>query len=87
MPGKFISSFIGFFPADDPELCISIVLDEPQRGHYGGDVAGPIFKQVAELASNYLNIRPQRVEEPGLARSLTDRTNPPAAKAVAAHKP
>ncbi|HEY9173416.1 MAG TPA: penicillin-binding protein 2 [Verrucomicrobiae bacterium] len=87
LPGKFISSFIGFFPADDPELCISIVLDEPQRGHYGGDVAGPIFKQVAELASNYLNIRPQRVEEPGLARSLTDRTNPPAAKAVAAHKP
>ena len=87
LPGKFISSFIGFFPADNPELCISIVLDEPKGGHYGGDVAGPIFKQVAELAANYLNIRPRRVEEPALARSLADRTTPPAARAVAAHKP
>jgi len=57
---KYISSFIGFFPADNPELCISIVLDEPKRGgsYYGGTTAAPIFKQVAEKAANYLNIRP-----------------------------
>jgi cell division protein FtsI/penicillin-binding protein 2 len=55
---KFISSFIGFFPADDPELCISIVMDEPKDGHYGGQVAAPVFKQVAERAASYLNIRP-----------------------------
>ena len=33
---KFFSSFVGFFPADNPELCISVVMDEPKDGHYGG---------------------------------------------------
>jgi len=56
--GKYISSFQGFFPADDPQLCISIVLDEPKHGYYGGQVAAPVFKRIAELAANYLNIRP-----------------------------
>lgn len=58
IPGKYVSSFIGFFPADNPELCISIVMDEPKQGYYGGQIAAPVFKQVAELAANYLNIRP-----------------------------
>jgi cell division protein FtsI/penicillin-binding protein 2 len=62
---KFISSFVGFFPADDPELCISIVLDEPQGTHYGGLTAAPVFKQVAERAASYLNIRPDRTDQPG----------------------
>jgi cell division protein FtsI/penicillin-binding protein 2 len=56
--GKYISSFIGFFPADNPELCISIVLDESKEGYYGGQVAGPVFKDIAERAANYLNIKP-----------------------------
>ena len=56
---KFFSSFIGFFPADNPELCISITLDEPKGGHFGGKIAAPIFKQIAERAANYLNIRPE----------------------------
>jgi cell division protein FtsI/penicillin-binding protein 2 len=57
---KYFASFIGFFPADNPELCISIVMDEPKReqGYYGGDIAAPVFKQIAEAAANYLNIRP-----------------------------
>jgi cell division protein FtsI/penicillin-binding protein 2 len=56
--GKYISSFIGFFPADNPELCISIVLDEPKEGYYGGQVAGPVFREIAERTANYLNIKP-----------------------------
>jgi stage V sporulation protein D (sporulation-specific penicillin-binding protein) len=56
--GKYIASFIGFFPADDPQLCISIVFDEPKDGYYGGQVAAPVFRQVAELAASYLNISP-----------------------------
>ena len=62
---KYISSFIGFFPADEPELCISVVLDEPRGQHYGGQTAAPIFKRIGERAASYLNIRPDRVEEPG----------------------
>ena len=62
---KFISSFIGFFPADAPELCISVVLDEPKGEHYGGLTAAPIFRRIGERTASYLNIRPDRVEEPG----------------------
>ncbi len=57
---KFFSSFIGFFPADDPEVCIAITLDEPkQQGYYGGQTAAPVFKQIAEKVANYLNIKPE----------------------------
>ena len=60
VPGKYFSSFIGFFPADNPELCISVVMDEPKEGYYGGQIAAPIFKQIAERAASYLNIRPDK---------------------------
>lgn len=60
IPGKYFSSFIGFFPATHPELCISIVLDEPKHGHYGGDTAAPAFARVAERAANYLAIPPDK---------------------------
>ncbi len=53
---KFYSSFVGFFPADKPELCISVVMDEPKEGYYGGQVCGPVFKDIAERCASYLNI-------------------------------
>jgi len=56
VPGKYISSFIGFFPADNPELCISVVMDEPKEGYYGGKVCGPVFREIAERCASYLNI-------------------------------
>ena len=59
LPGKYFTSFIGFFPADNPEVCISVMMDEPKRGHFGGQIAAPVFKQIAESIANYLNIRPE----------------------------
>jgi cell division protein FtsI/penicillin-binding protein 2 len=56
--GKYVSSFIGFFPADDPELCISVVMDEPKEGYYGGKVCGPVFRDIAEHCASYLTIPP-----------------------------
>ena len=56
--GKYISSFIGFFPADKPQLCIAIVMDEPKEGYYGGKVCGPVFRDIAERCASYLNIPP-----------------------------
>jgi membrane peptidoglycan carboxypeptidase len=61
--GKYVASFIGFFPADNPELCISIVMDEPKQGHFGGQIAAPVFRQVAERAAAYLSIRPDIFED------------------------
>jgi cell division protein FtsI/penicillin-binding protein 2 len=54
--GKYLASFIGFFPADHPQLCISVVMDEPKEGYYGGQVCGPVFKDIAERCASYLNI-------------------------------
>ena len=56
--GKYISSFIGFFPADNPQLCISVVMDEPKEGYYGGLVCGPVFRDIAERCASYLHIPP-----------------------------
>jgi cell division protein FtsI/penicillin-binding protein 2 len=58
--GKYVSSFIGFFPADNPELCISVVMDESKEGYYGGKVCGPVFREIAERCASYLNIPPDQ---------------------------
>jgi cell division protein FtsI/penicillin-binding protein 2 len=59
VPTKYFSSFIGFFPADNPELCIGVFVDQPPRAdHFGGATAAPIFKAIAERAANYLNLKP-----------------------------
>ena len=45
--GKFIASFVGFVPADDPRIVGVVVIDEPRgANHYGGQVAAPVFRQV-----------------------------------------
>lgn len=57
---KYFASFIGFLPADNPEVCIAVSIDEPPaRAYYGGQTAAPIFKQIAERIANYLNVRPE----------------------------
>jgi cell division protein FtsI/penicillin-binding protein 2 len=80
---KFITSFIGFFPADNPELCISIVMDEPKEGYYGGAVAGPVFKQVAERAASYLNIRPDIEDKATAPDAVADANDNRPAKTLA----
>jgi cell division protein FtsI (penicillin-binding protein 3) len=59
---RYYASFIGFFPASDPRICIAITVDEPdkQKGYYGGKVAGPIFRKVAALTAHHLNLKPDR---------------------------
>jgi cell division protein FtsI/penicillin-binding protein 2 len=52
------SSFIGFLPADDPQLCLSVVIDEPQKGSYGGETAAPVFQRIASRAAAYLGVPP-----------------------------
>jgi len=68
--GKYFSSFIGFFPADAPELCISVVVDEPKRGHFGADVAAPVFRQIAERAARYLAIPMEQPPKQTLATTM-----------------
>jgi len=42
----YTASFIGFAPADAPRYVISVTLQEPKNGHYGGSLGGPVFKKV-----------------------------------------
>lgn len=54
-----MSSFMGFIPAEDPQLAIIVVLDEPNSDvRTGGYVAGPVFKEIAEQSVRYLDIAP-----------------------------
>lgn len=56
-PGKYISTFMGFLPAENPSLVILVVLDEPKGSHYGGVVCAPIFKGIAEQTLSILGVR------------------------------
>ncbi len=84
---KYFSSFIGFFPADNPELCISVTMDEPKQGYYGGQVAAPVFKQIAERAANYLNIRPDDEATPQAPDNATAPSEARSLKAAALRSP
>ena len=55
---KFTAVFTGFVPVDRPRIVVAVVLDEPMIGHYGGDLAGPVFRRVAEASLRYLGVTP-----------------------------
>lgn len=57
---RHIGSFCGFFPADNPRLLMTVIIDEPKMSKiaYGGVVAAPIFKNIAENLIQHLNIMP-----------------------------
>jgi cell division protein FtsI (penicillin-binding protein 3) len=56
-PDKYLSSFMGFAPADDPRLVVVVMIDEPSAGkHYGGPVAGPVFAAVVAESLKYLGV-------------------------------
>jgi cell division protein FtsI/penicillin-binding protein 2 len=64
-----VASFSGFFPANNPALVITVVVDEPQlKGvGYGGSVSAPAFRNIAEACIAYLGIRPSRPDASFLA--------------------
>ncbi|MFZ4854863.1 MAG: penicillin-binding protein [Desulfuromonadaceae bacterium] len=55
---KRIGSFVGFVPADKPKLTIAVIIDEPQGIKYGGIVAAPAFREIAQNSLAYLKIQP-----------------------------
>ncbi len=65
---RWIASFIGFIPADDPRIVVSVVVDEPLVSHYGGTVAGPIFRRIADRTLRYLGVAPGRLPGRAAAR-------------------
>jgi cell division protein FtsI (penicillin-binding protein 3) len=54
-----VSSFIGFVPAEQPALVVSVVVDEPEGKGYGGVVAAPVFARIVEQSLSHLNVLPK----------------------------
>ncbi|MGB7588680.1 MAG: penicillin-binding protein 2 [Solirubrobacterales bacterium] len=55
---KYVASFIGFAPAQDPRLLVAVIVDQPQGEIYGGAVAAPAFGKIAAFALPYLGVPP-----------------------------
>jgi cell division protein FtsI (penicillin-binding protein 3) len=56
--GKYVSSFVGFAPRDNPAAAVLVVVDEPRKAVYGGLVAAPAFKEIMLQTLNYINVAP-----------------------------
>ncbi len=60
---KYISSFLGFAPADDPQVIALIIIDEPEGVYYGGTIAAPVIKDIFENILPYLGIEAEQTEQ------------------------
>lgn len=62
--GKYVASFLGFAPANDPKVACLVVVDEPSLGsYYGGAVAAPVVGKILEDTLKYLGVEPQYTTE------------------------
>ena len=68
----YTSSFVGFAPADDPQLLVEVVLQAPVRGHFGGQIAAPIFHDVMAFALQSKQIVPTLTRPPVLRLSYDE---------------
>ncbi|NOZ63130.1 MAG: PASTA domain-containing protein [Calditrichaeota bacterium] len=57
---KFVSSFVGFFPADSPQLLIFVMIDNPKKGHLGGKVAAPTFKEILKRILRFADLKQEK---------------------------
>ncbi|CAN5470885.1 stage V sporulation protein D [soil metagenome] len=55
---RYVASFVGFAPARKPELLVAVMVDEPTYVHTGGEVAAPVFGEIADFALPYLGVSP-----------------------------
>lgn len=60
--GKYVSSFLGFFPSDDPQYLALVIVDEPQGAYYGSVVAAPAAKEIFQGIIDLKNIEPYEVK-------------------------
>ncbi|MBW2192269.1 MAG: penicillin-binding protein 2, partial [Deltaproteobacteria bacterium] len=65
---KYIASFIGFAPAEKPQVSVLVVIDEPRKNHYGGTVASMAFRKIIRETLDYTNILPEKGTNKMMAR-------------------
>ena len=57
---RYIASFIGFTPVEDPEIVMAVIVEAPRKKTHGGSVAGPVFKQIAEKVLFHMQVSPKK---------------------------
>jgi len=78
MEGKYVASFGGMAPVNDPQVACLVFVDEPVLGHHQGSVcAAPVFKQVMEDTMRYLGVVPQITSQAGPAVQLSEQAQVP----------
>jgi stage V sporulation protein D (sporulation-specific penicillin-binding protein) len=73
---SYVSSFVGFVPAENPKFAIYVSLDDPRGIYWGGYTAGPVFKEVAKRAMAYDLIPPSGVDATAVAAAPLSKTMP-----------
>lgn len=61
--GRYIASFVGFGPVEDPQVAALVVIDDPVGAYYGGEIAAPVFGEIMNQVMRYLTIRPHNAAE------------------------
>lgn len=77
IPGKYVVSFVGFMPVEDPEIACLVMVDSAHtkpHENYGGTVAGPVFANIAARAAQYLGL--ERHDEGNATRTTVVRASP-----------
>jgi cell division protein FtsI (penicillin-binding protein 3) len=67
----YIASFVGFAPLNSPVLTVLVILDSPEGGHHGGEVAAPVFREVMQQTLSYLHVPPDIPVESPAAEAAT----------------
>ncbi len=75
---KILASFVGYVPAEAPQLAIVVIIDEPRLAKWGGEAAAPVFKRVAQQALYYLQVPSQQTQTISLDTAFNPIPVPPA---------
>lgn len=74
--GKYMASFFGYLPADDPQVLIVVILDEPSNAIYGGVVAAPTFSALGQFSVSHLKIPPSTATPRSVDETATGSEKP-----------
>ncbi|CAN5911543.1 penicillin-binding protein [soil metagenome] len=57
-PGAYVGSFVGYAPANRPEVVVAVSVDEPKKGYYGGSTAAPLFSEIMRFTLGHRRVPP-----------------------------
>jgi len=84
---SYTASFVGFAPVTDPKILVVVVINEPQKGFYGGVVAAPAFRRITQQTLHALQVPPEKVKSKHKNAATLDNMEPSASLPLLALQP